>query len=119
MKETQVKRVRKAGLRKNVKVSKIRRGQSSLKRGRRKKGEFRVECKTQVESKEEKEKLVINEAMEEKMKTAALKCGMGYDQFTKFLRKLTEDEKETKGHDTSSDEMSESESDSYCDSDSN
>ena len=112
VKETQVKRVRKAGMRKNIKVSKIRRGSKEIKNGRRKKGEFLVQSLKQVQNVPTVTQTDIDHAMEEKMKKAALKCGMGYDQFACFLKNLVEDNSKANREDGDSDESSESTSDS-------
>ena len=66
VKETQVRRVRKAGMRKNIKVSKIRRGRKEKKNGRRQKGEFLVQSLKEVENVPPVSHTEIDRAMEEK-----------------------------------------------------
>ena len=115
-KETQVKRVRKAGQWKNVKVSKVRKAtQFGTKCGRRKKGAFHVEYKEDKPEGEDEEKekyqVTINKKLEEKMKKAALKGGMSYEVFQDFLKNLEADDNDQNIIETKENEISDSDSD--------
>jgi len=79
-KESQVKRIRKAGKVKEVKILKSRKGEVST--GRRKHGEFQVKIKHDTTGEHKKEE----ETAEEKMRRAALRVGLSYAQFDAFLQ---------------------------------
>jgi hypothetical protein len=110
-KETQVKRIRKAGQCKNVKVRKVRKAsQFGQKCPRRKTGSFHVESKIDDSSKKEIENVpvFINKNLEEKMKRAAFKGGMSYELFNTFLTNLVTDENDNTDTKRNINEMSES-----------
>jgi len=79
-KESQVKRIRKAGKVKEVKILKSRKGEVCA--GRRKHGEFQVKINHEATREDKKEE----ETTEEKMRRAALRVGLSYAQFDAFLQ---------------------------------